>query len=152
MLNALWTNVVSNKQCQTCIEVKLPISASSCETRLWKFSQVFILVLKDKLFGHEVMLALSAIYSNFWLIIPLMLNIFSTNIWLSSRLLIMGLTRSKEWDPSERFAWWPCFEFTMFFLKDDNTTNNEAIMKDKSLVNLITWLWVKFSSFAIFKH
>jgi hypothetical protein len=40
----------------------------------------------------------------------------------------------------------------MFFLKDDNTTNNEAIMKDKSLVNLITWLWVKFSSFAIFKH
>jgi hypothetical protein len=93
MLNALWTDVVLSNQCQTCIEVKLPLSASSCETNCENFATFLILVLQDKLLGLEVKLALSVIYLDFWLIIPLMLKMFSTNIWLSSRLLIMGLTR-----------------------------------------------------------
>ncbi len=118
MLNALWTNVFFSKQCQTCIEVKLPINVSSCETKLWKFCQVsFILVLQDKLLGHEVMLALSVIYSNFWLIIPLMLNMFSTNIWLSSRLPILGFTRCKGMGSKWKVCLMACFEFYNVFFE-----------------------------------
>jgi len=51
MLNALWTNGVLSKQCQTCIEVKLPISASLCETKLWQFCQVSYPCTSRQMFG-----------------------------------------------------------------------------------------------------
>jgi len=43
---------------------------------------------------------------------------------------------------------WMCNDFPKMIM----VANSEAIMKDASLVNLVTWLWAKLRSFSILKH
>lgn len=106
--------------------------------------------LQNKISNHELMLALGVLYFDQ----PLMLKMFSTNIWMSSKSYLLWASQhvGKGWGLVESFVWWPCFGFAIFFIKMSMVVNNKIIMKKDFPTNLIIQLWAKFNSFWIKKN
>jgi hypothetical protein len=153
MLNALWTYIVLSKQCQTCIEVKLPISASSCETKLWKFCQVSYPCTSRQTFGPWNHVGIKCDLPKFLVNHPIGVKDFFHQHLIIIKVAYYGPHKvQRNGVRVKGLLNGHALDLQCFIWKMTMATNNEAIMKENSLVNLIIWLWVKFSSFAIFKH
>lgn len=107
--------------------------------------------LEVKYSNIDPMLALGVIYLNFGLIAPIILKMFSTNTWLPSKLPILCLTRWQEGVFVKPLLHGHALDVQCYFKKMTMATNRETIIKEDSHVNLVNWLWVKFSFSSILK-